>query len=162
MYLWATEDGMAVILPEVQPEEAQPEATVPLASQRRGIHKKDGEGMTVTFTLEGKLKSGKNHVQITRTGRRYPNKAFAAWRTEMLAGIPKLTRGFIGPVCMICDYVPGDLIRRDAPGMQDAILHLLEKGGIVLDDAQVKEVHWKEFPMDRKRPFCRVTIQDRG
>lgn len=116
--------------------------------------------MTVIFCLLGQMKSGKNHVQITRTGRRYPNKSFAKWRAAMLPMMPKVAKPFMGRVAMICDYVPGDLIRRDAPGMQDAILHLLEKKGLVLDDAQVKEVHWKEFPMDRKRPLCRVTLQD--
>ena len=112
------------------------------------------------FTLNGRLKSGKNQVQITRTGQRYPKKDFKVWRDEMLKQIGDVAQPIEGPVEMIVDYVPGDLLRRDVPGMMDAICHLLEKAGIVFDDAQVKNVQWHQWPLDRANPKCRVTIEE--
>lgn len=114
---------------------------------------------SIQFTLKGQLASGKNQVQITRTGHRYPNKRFAEWRNQALKQIPPCEQPFVGPVYMVVDYVPGDLIRRDLDGMLSALFHLLEKTGIVLDDAQVKGLRWYTYPMDREHPNCRVTIQ---
>lgn len=114
---------------------------------------------SVMFTLDGQMKSGKNLVQVTRTGQRYPKKGFKVWRDAMLKQIPK-DAPFEGPVALIVDYVPGDLLRRDAPGILDALCHLLEKGGVLFDDAQVKNVNWYQWPLDREHPKCRVTIQE--
>ena len=118
--------------------------------------------MTVNFTLLGKMKSGKNHVQITRTGQRYPKKEFVAWRTDMLNQIDWHKSPITGRVSLNVDYVPGDALRRDVPGILDALLHLLEKAGILEDDAQVKNVDWLEWPMDRQHPKCRVMIRTIG
>lgn len=111
------------------------------------------------FILTGKMKSGKNHIQITRTGKRYPKPEFVEWRTNMLAQMPAIKQPFVGPVRMGVYYIPGDRLRRDAPGMLDALLHLLEKHGVVLDDAQVKKVSWEEAPIDRINPRCSVVIE---
>jgi len=118
---------------------------------------------SLLFTLTGKLKSGKNHVQITRNGQRYPKKEFKVWRDAMLAQLNEYELFlFEGPVSLIVDYVPGDLLRRDVSGMLDAVFHILEKAGIVNDDAQVKNVQWHQWPMDRQNPQCRVTIEEIG
>lgn len=114
---------------------------------------------SVMFTLKGQMKSGKNLVQVTRTGQRYPKKGFKVWRDAMLKQIPK-DAPFEGPVALTVDYVPGDLLRRDVPGILDALCHLLEKGGVLYDDAQVKNVNWHQWPLDREHPKCRVTIQE--
>lgn len=118
-----------------------------------------------TFVLKMQIPSGKNAVQITRTGKRYPGKRFKAWRdAEMLSVKQKMaaTRikpvSFDGPVSMIVDYVPGDNIRRDVPGLLDALCHLIEKVGLVQDDAQVKCVQWTTFPVQPKRPRCSVSL----
>lgn len=116
----------------------------------------------LTITLLGQLKSGKNRVLITRTGHRYPPKAFKDWREEMLSQIPPVRWPFEGPVHMAVDYVPGDKIRRDVPGMLDALCHVIEKAGIVLDDAQVKSVTWLTLPVAPKQPRCVVTLEERG
>lgn len=114
-----------------------------------------------TFVLSMQIPSGKNAVQITRTGKRYPGKRFQVWREAALVAVRnfmprKVT--FDGPVEMVVDYVPGDRIRRDAPGLLDALCHLLEKSGLIFDDAQVKTVKWKELPVQKKCPRCVVTI----
>lgn len=110
------------------------------------------------FTLFGKMQSGKNRVLITRKGQRYPPKRFKVWRDAMLAQIGRIDRPFIGPVTLIVEYVPQDKIRRDATGILDAICHLLERSGIVTDDAQVKTIQWTEFPIAAKGG-CIVTVK---
>lgn len=118
--------------------------------------------MSIMFTLMGQMKSGKNRVLITRAGRRYPPKAFQVWREEMLRqiwGMPSRPY-FTGPVSIIADYVPGDLIKRDVDGMLSALFHLIVKAGILQDDAQVKNVQWHQWPLDREHPKCRVTIEE--
>lgn len=115
--------------------------------------------MKVAFTLHGTMKSGKNHVQITRTGRRYPNKSFSVWREEMLRQINYKGKPLQGRVGLSAWYSPGDRLRRDAPGILDALLHLFEKAGILEDDAQVKEVFWQEQAIDRQAPHCHIFLE---
>lgn len=111
-----------------------------------------------TFVLQMQIPSGKNAVQITRTGKRYPGKRFKAWRDEAMGQLTYPVTEFTGPVTMIVDYVPGDNIRRDVPGLLDALCHLIEKVGLVQDDAQVKSVLWTTFPVQPKRPRCSVSL----
>lgn len=121
-----------------------------------------------TFVLQMQIPSGKNAVQITRTGKRYPGKRFKAWRDEAVNIVMSqscntlsgFTGCFAGPVSMIVDYVPGDQIRRDVPGLLDALCHLIEKVGLVQDDAQVKSVRWTTFPVQPKRPRCSVSLAE--
>lgn len=113
---------------------------------------------SLCFTLWGQLPSGKNAVLITRKGRRYPAPRFVEWRREALKQCPPVAGPFVGPLHLIVDYVKGDLRRRDMPGMLDALLHLFEKAGYVLDDAQIAQQTWTPFPIDRKRPRCTVTL----
>lgn len=115
-----------------------------------------------TISLTGQLPSGKNAVVVTRTGQRFPQARFKAWREHalrqlrpQLAGHPWL---YDGPIHLIVDYVPGDRRRRDLPGMLDALCHLLEKAGVVRDDAQIQAVTWTSFPMDRSAAGCRMTL----
>ena len=115
--------------------------------------------MTVSFVLHGKMKSGKNHVQITRTGRRYPNKSFSVWRDDMLKQINYKKKPLQGRVGLSAYYVPGDRLRRDAPGILDALLHLFEKAGILTDDAQIKQVNWTEGVIDRHFPQCGIVLE---
>ena len=110
--------------------------------------------------LNHQIPSGKNAVKINRKGQRYPDKKFVIWRAKALEAIGGVAQAFPGPVHMIVDYVPGDNIRRDAPGMLDALCHLIEKAGIVADDKQVKSLVWREYPVQPKRARCSVSICD--
>lgn len=111
----------------------------------------------LVFVLAAQIPSGKNAVQITRTGKRYPNERFKAWRDAALAQIGD-ARSFEGPVAMAVAYTPRDKIRRDVPGLLDALCHLIERAGIVHDDAQVKNVAWTTFPPEKNRASCWVKI----
>ena len=117
---------------------------------------------SVMFTLMGKMKSGKNRVLITRAGHRYAPKEFRAWRDEMVSQICMqlgMDRECIqGDVSLIVDYVHGDLIRRDVDGMLSALFHIIVKAGVIKDDAQVKNVEWHQWPLDRDKPMVRVVL----
>ena len=112
----------------------------------------------LTIYLAGKMQSGKNRILTTRKGRRYPTGKFKVWRAVMLSQLPRVERPFVGRVALTVTYTPGDRIRRDLPGILDALLHVLERGGIVQDDAQVKRLFWEEHPVNRKVPGCVMTV----
>jgi len=110
-------------------------------------------GLLFRLELPGQLPSGKNRIIVTRTGKRIPDKRFVQWRQAMLRLVsPRPGFPHEGPVLLRVWYTPGNLIRRDVDGMLGAIMHLLEKGGWLLDDALVKDVDWKTLPLDRENP----------
>lgn len=98
------------------------------------------EGISHKFTIDGQCPSGKNAVTVTRTGHRFPTARFVKWRDTALHQIHQRMLYFGGkvginsPVNIILKYWAEDKRRRDAPGIQDAIWHVLEKAGIVTDD----------------------------
>lgn len=120
------------------------------------------------------IRGGKNNVQITRTGHRYPNKTFAAWREEAVRQIRQagslieLSKGekpatFTLPWHCRCeaiiDYTPGDLKVRDVPAMMDALWSVLVKAGVLADDGLIREVVWRQHPLDRKCPMVRIELR---
>lgn len=118
--------------------------------------------INLTFKLNGPLKSGKNQVQITRTGHRYPLKQFVAWRTEALRQLKAqhpMVPATDQAVSLIVDYIPPDHRRADMPGLLDALCHLLERGGLLRDDRQVKQCSWKTWDPDKQHCGCTVTIR---
>lgn len=121
--------------------------------------------MTLTFILKGQVMSGKNHMQITRTGRHYPTKRWAAWRDLQVQLVlytydaHKLTRPLITTPCSAkIVFTHADKRRRDVPGMLDALCHVLERAGVVKDDSLI--VNWD---VQTNLPPCRelagVTIK---
>jgi Holliday junction resolvase RusA-like endonuclease len=104
----------------------------------------------LAIRLSDQIPSGKNHVRITRAGRRYPTPRFAQWRASAYSQVraqlisqpswrewPRQAS-----MSLTVYYRPRDRRRRDVPGMLDALLHLLERAEVIEDDAQVKTVSW--------------------
>jgi len=93
-----------------------------------------------TLELSGQCPSGKNAVIVTRGGHRFPNKRFTDWRQiamdEIFPQLHKLDTKLPiqTPVNIEIIYTAKDRIRRDTPGIEDALWHLLEKVGVVSDD----------------------------
>jgi len=114
-------------------------------------------------TLYGQMVSGKNAVKINRTGRRYPANRFKAWRAramgDLLAGLGGKKVRFTTPCRLLMSYTPGDARRRDVPGMEDAICHLLEKAGIVADDVLLKDMAFRTRPINRKSPQLELWLE---
>lgn len=112
------------------------------------------------FVIKGQCKSGKNSMQVARTGRHFPLKSFVDWRsfTELQireqVGYPEALEGTCKARFW---YFPGDLRRRDVPGMIDAIFHVLERLTLVKDDSLIKDVTWTTWPLDRENP--RVIVE---
>lgn len=96
------------------------------------------------LTIEGQIKSGKNHMQVTRTGRHFPLKSWAIWRDSVLAqiAVQKKEKMVDVPATITLQYWKSDNRRRDVPGMIDAIFHCLERAGIVKDDSLFINVDW--------------------
>lgn len=116
------------------------------------------------FYLEGKTKSGKNSIVVTRSGHRFPTKSWAAWRDKAVSSIKKqmaLNNGtmYTERVKGTFYYTKGDLIRRDVPGMVDAIFHALERAGVVKDDALIVEVEWHDLGLNRTNPGIEFTLE---
>lgn len=92
------------------------------------------------LNISGQCPSGKNAVIVTRAGHRFPSARFVAWRqlaiNEVLPQIKLIDVKFpiTNPVHVAIEYTPKDRIRRDAPGIIDALWHLIEKVGVVSDD----------------------------
>lgn len=121
----------------------------------------------MTFTLSGQLPSGKNAVVVTRTGMRFPAKRFKLWREQALTELsPQVStyarKGACLPlestITLECEYTPGDRRTRDVPGMLDALLHLIVKAGLLVDDGLVWGITWRRMEMDRQRPGVTFTI----
>ena len=120
----------------------------------------------LTFTLRDQIKSGKNALLITRTGRHVPSSAFVQWRKqaskEVLAQVSLHKKPLLGPLVCVADYVPQDQRRRDLPGLADAIWHLLEYTGLIQDDSQIVELHWHGYKQDVAAPCLKVTLTEKG
>lgn len=119
---------------------------------------------SVRIVLNLQCKSGKNGVKTTRKGVRYPTPAFKAWRALCLDAIEKQGHSganLQGKLDCVINYTPGNLIRRDVPGMMDAIFHVIERAEIVQDDAKIcHAVKWFEHPLDRKNPKVEIFLQE--
>ena len=130
----------------------------------------------MTLVLMGQIRGGKNNVQITRTGHRYPNPTFAKWRDEAVRQIREqvvnalrrpgktmtalaATEPFLTRCEASIDYTPGDLKVRDVPAMMDALWSVLVKAGVLADDGLIREVVWREHPLDRKAPMVRIELR---
>lgn len=115
---------------------------------------------TQCFILDCQIPSGKNRIIITRTGHRFPEKRFSNWRKAAIESIAPQILPFedTAEVKMFVSYTPGDRIRRDVTGMMDAIFHLVEKVGIVTDDAKIKDVEWTTNPVQPHAPRCEVVL----
>lgn len=117
----------------------------------------------ITLTLTGQMPSGKNSVNVTRSGHRYPNERFVSWREKAMWEVKMQLKNqtLFSPtskVYMECWYHPGDLRRRDVPGMEDALCHLFEKMGIVKDDSLICDQNFHTMELDRKNPRIRIQM----
>lgn len=121
----------------------------------------------ITITLTGQMPSGKNAVNVTRSGRHYPNERFVSWREKAAWETKIQLRGQerFSPeafVLMECWYYPGDLRRRDVPGIEDALLHLFGKGQmeLVKDDSQIRDQNFHRMKIDRKNPRIKIELSE--
>jgi Holliday junction resolvase RusA-like endonuclease len=94
-----------------------------------------------SVVITGQIRGGKNSVQSTRDGRRYPKANWAKWRDaavrEVRAQLPRDWKPLDTLTNVRLDYVAGDRRRRDFPAICDAAWHVLERAGFVTDDTHL-------------------------
>lgn len=115
----------------------------------------------LSLKLTGIIHGGKNQINITRTGHRYPNPNFVKWRNETLKQImAQLPKDFtaIDNINYVWDfiYTAGDNRRRDLPAILDALFHCLERSNVVTDDSLIKNVKFHNMPVDKVNPSCEI------
>lgn len=128
--------------------------------------------------LEGQIPSGKGQVRIAVVRGRvmqFPQARFKNWRKAAYQQITN-QRGHWKTLRTAAQvtvkYWPGDLLRRDVPGMMDALCHLLEHCPVckkknkdceipfVQDDSLLVAWNWIRMPLDRDRPRVEISIVD--
>ena len=116
-----------------------------------------------SFKIKGIIRGGKNHINITRTGQRYPNREWAKWRDMTVSGIKRVMPNgliFDAPVEMWVQHIPSDKRKRDLPAMIDAIFHCMEKAGLITDDCLVKNITWETWA-NIDIPGATITIREK-
>lgn len=131
--------------------------------------------------LAGQHPSGKNQIQMRPMRgwiQKYPKASFEAWRGTGYAQLDR-QRGtwetLRTPAKVTVLYTPGDLLRRDVPGMIDALCHLLEFCPIhrkvkkkdhlrcslpfVADDVLLAHWDWTTMPLDRENPRIEMRVE---
>lgn len=103
--------------------------------------------------FKGQVRGGKNNMKVTRTGHHYPDPNFVKWRNDMFRQIKEQIPVVVKIVDKSChwvfEYTPEDARRRDVPAILDAIFHVLERSFIVSDDSIIKDIEFKELPIDK-------------
>lgn len=130
-----------------------------------GVYSFREEHRLMKIVLNGQIPSGKNSVKTTRTGHRYPNQRFVGWREDAFCQIREQVphyKAFSGPTMALFSYFPGDLRRRDVPGMVDALFHVLERFGLIVDDSLFQQVCWVQMPIDRDKPRVVINLEPMG
>lgn len=127
-----------------------------------------GHDFDFELTVSGQCPSGKNAVIVTRAGHRFPSARFVAWRQAALNEVlPQMKNieaklPLTAPVNVSIEYIAKDRIRRDKPGIEDALWHLLEKVGVVSDDTFLGgyncESHFFNLGVDKKNTGVRIRI----
>ncbi|MBI4395446.1 MAG: hypothetical protein HY548_00025 [Elusimicrobia bacterium] len=115
------------------------------------------------LTLKGQIPSGKNHMKIDpRTGQHYPNKRFSAWRQAAWVQLRSQPKAHFNVPCRIqVDYWPGDRRRRDVPGMEDALCHILEYSQILKDDSLLQDWEWTTHEVSPTNPRVILRIEEK-
>lgn len=116
--------------------------------------------MLMQFNLKGQCLSGKNHMQVARNGKHYPLKRWAAWRDDMLWQIRRPKEPMIGWLKVRVVFTHANNLRRDVPGLLDALCHVLEHAGVVNDDSQI--IQWDvqtNLPPCKALAGCAITLE---
>ena len=118
------------------------------------------------FKIHGQIKGGKNNICMTRTGHRYPNPKWAAWRDDVVSELNDLICAtdigiqFDKPVSMRVVYTSADLKRRDLPAILDSIFNCMEKAGLITDDFLVKDLVWESRPKDKENAGAKIFLEE--
>lgn len=113
--------------------------------------------------LANQLPGGKNRVHTTRSGHRYPEARFVAWRQDALFELQTQLQGVQGlpyrhPVALQVVYCAKDRRRRDLDAMLGTLGHLLERAGVLADDSLIQALEWQPTGQ-AKAPCVHMTVK---
>lgn len=135
------------------PEPARP-TKIPTPSKQPDPRK------SISITITGQIRGGKNNMIVTRNGKHIPKQEWASWRDgrvqEVLSQLPENWEPINTPTNVQIDYISGDLRRRDFPAICDSVWHILEKAGFVSDDTLLWPARSTKG-YDRKNPRLTIT-----
>lgn len=116
---------------------------------------------SMSITILGQIRGGKNNMIVIKRGKHVPKKAWAQWRdqavSQVINQLPSTWEPISTPTNVRIEYVAGDRKRRDFPAICDAIWHVLEKSGFVTDDTLLWPAQ-STRGYDKAYPFARITI----
>jgi hypothetical protein len=117
----------------------------------------------MTIVIPSQVRGGKNNICITRTGRRFPNKKWAAWRDVTVEQVKEQLPIWHEPISTRKAfwefiYTPENMLRRDAPAVLDSVMHCFEKAGLVTDDCLIKNFKFIEMEPNKENPSMVVNI----
>mgnify|MGYP000911960112 CR=1 FL=1 len=117
----------------------------------------------IELRLTGQIRGGKNNMGVTAKGIHYPKKLFAQWSKAAIAEIQGQRRGgdpILGDEYhWSFTYTPADRRRRDVPAILDAVFHVLERSGVVSDDAIIKNLTFITLPPDKENAGMVIRIE---
>ena len=118
----------------------------------------------MNFTITGQVSAGKNNIQVTRQGRRYPNPSFQKWAKDAIRQVHSQRKGQSGTLtdnwlAIAIIYTPGDRRIRDAPSIIDAVFHVLEKCEVVKNDKQFAAVMYYKTEVCRLGPRVKIDLR---
>ena len=122
----------------------------------------------MTLTITGQIRGGKNAIRTTQTGQRYPTKTFKDWSAKAClqiweqTGLPHEIKPFDEPLWININYWPGDARVRDIPAIVDALFHVLEAAGVVVNDKWFQEMRYEQHEIDKANPRVELEICEIG
>lgn len=136
--------------------------------------------LVLRAVLVGQHPSGKNQIKMSAPKAhfimKFPQKSFENWRASAYSQLDRQRGAWVklmGPAHVGVRYTKGDLLRRDVPGMMDALCHILEwcpahktkrrcskrcQLPFVLDDNLLESWTWHRPILDRANPRLEFTI----
>lgn len=121
------------------------------------------------------MPSGKNQIGIQleaavvpfapATVHHHPNARFERWRRDAerqllpQLGAWRASLPLSVPMLMYVWYWPGDRRTRDRSGMEDALFHLLEHTGVIVNDRLIEDPLWHTMPLDKRDPRVVIVLR---
>ena len=111
----------------------------------------------------GQVHGGKNNYIVLRNGMHVPSKIFKQWRDTAIRQVvlqrPYQFKPLEDPSLLwTIEYTPSDRRRRDLPAIVDCLFHVIERTGFVVDDCIVKQVNYREMPVNKLSPGVVIKV----
>lgn len=122
----------------------------------------DGEMSEVFITVLPIPPTANNLFPTSRSGHRFPSKAYKAWQVAAQEAFEKWDAVAVdGPVKARYEFCFGDARRRDIANFEKGVTDFLVSKGIIKDDSLIDHLILKRGPKD-KAHIVNITIERAG